>query len=203
MPDNQTTKGNARRKLLKGIAAGSGAVIAGKNLPDSWSRPVVDTVMLPAHAQTSMMRFTGSSNEQGSITPDSQFVRAIDGLVSEAHAGDVIEERPMLSAETCIQQNGDGTVSVDCIFYDGYEVFKLNAPSVVVGGAPVEMSGDFCDREAMEKLPPQTLLDRIGLIPDAHAGGIKPGFVLVRIDSIDGRALGDYLVYGGETSPRN
>ena len=43
----------SRRKLLKSIAAGSGAVIAGKSLPDSWSRPVVDSVMLPAHAQTS------------------------------------------------------------------------------------------------------------------------------------------------------
>lgn len=44
---------SSRRKLLKSIAAGSGAIVAGKNLPESWSRPVVDSVMLPAHAQTS------------------------------------------------------------------------------------------------------------------------------------------------------
>ena len=44
---------NSRRKLLKTFAAGSGAVVAGKNLPESWTRPVVDSVMLPAHAQTS------------------------------------------------------------------------------------------------------------------------------------------------------
>lgn len=43
----------SRRKLLKSIAAGSGAIVAGKSLPESWSRPVVDSVMLPAHAQTS------------------------------------------------------------------------------------------------------------------------------------------------------
>lgn len=43
----------SRRKLLKSIAAGSGAVIAGKSLPESWSKPVVDSVMLPVHAQTS------------------------------------------------------------------------------------------------------------------------------------------------------
>lgn len=42
----------SRRKLLRTIAAGSGAVIAGKSLPESWSRPVVDSVMLPAHAET-------------------------------------------------------------------------------------------------------------------------------------------------------
>ncbi len=42
----------SRRKLLKSIAAGSGAVVAGKSLPESWSKPVVDAVLLPAHAAT-------------------------------------------------------------------------------------------------------------------------------------------------------
>ena len=48
---SESNKG--RRKLLKSIAAGSGAVIAGKSLPESWSKPVVDSVILPVHAQTS------------------------------------------------------------------------------------------------------------------------------------------------------
>jgi len=43
----------SRRKLLKSIAVGTGAVVAGKSLPDMWSRPVVESVLLPAHAQTS------------------------------------------------------------------------------------------------------------------------------------------------------
>ena len=43
----------SRRKLLKSIAAGSGAIVAGKSLPDKWTAPVVDSVLLPAHAQTS------------------------------------------------------------------------------------------------------------------------------------------------------
>jgi len=49
---NQTSDGS-RRKILKSIAAGSGAIIAGKSLPDKWVSPVVDSVILPAHAQTS------------------------------------------------------------------------------------------------------------------------------------------------------
>ena len=49
----------SRRKLLKSIAAGSGAIVAGKSLPESWSRPVVDSVMLPAHAQTSTAPSSG------------------------------------------------------------------------------------------------------------------------------------------------
>ena len=51
MTDKKSSE--SRRKLLKTIAAGSGAIVAGKSLPESWSRPVVDSVMLPAHAQTS------------------------------------------------------------------------------------------------------------------------------------------------------
>jgi len=43
----------SRRKLLKSIATGSGAIVAGKSLPESWAKPVVDSVMLPVHAQTS------------------------------------------------------------------------------------------------------------------------------------------------------
>ena len=51
MTDKKSSE--SRRKLLKSIAAGSGAIVAGKSLPESWKRPVVDSVMLPAHAQTS------------------------------------------------------------------------------------------------------------------------------------------------------
>jgi len=40
-----------RRRLLKSIAAGSGAVVAGKSLPESWSKPAINSILLPAHAQ--------------------------------------------------------------------------------------------------------------------------------------------------------
>jgi len=41
-----------RRKLLKTIVTGSGAVVAGNALPEGWAKPVVDSVILPAHAET-------------------------------------------------------------------------------------------------------------------------------------------------------
>ena len=53
MTDKKSSE--SRRKLLKSIAAGSGAVVAGKSLPETWGRPVVDSVILPSHAQTSPM----------------------------------------------------------------------------------------------------------------------------------------------------
>jgi len=43
---------STRRKALKVMAAGSGAIIAGKSMPESWSKPVIDTVLLPTHAAT-------------------------------------------------------------------------------------------------------------------------------------------------------
>lgn len=48
----------SRRKLLRSIAAGSGAVAVatGKAMPESWTKPVIDSVLLPAHAQTSVPR---------------------------------------------------------------------------------------------------------------------------------------------------
>ncbi|GJL83898.1 MAG: hypothetical protein DHS20C01_35320 [marine bacterium B5-7] len=52
--DQQSSEGRdkLRRELLKGLGAG-GALLAGsKALPDSWKTPVVDAVVLPAHAQT-------------------------------------------------------------------------------------------------------------------------------------------------------
>lgn len=39
-----------RRTLLKALGVSAGSVVT---LPERWSRPLVDAVMLPAHAQTS------------------------------------------------------------------------------------------------------------------------------------------------------
>ncbi len=41
-----------RRLLLKALGAGGGAVVAHRTLPTDWTRPVVESVLLPAHAQT-------------------------------------------------------------------------------------------------------------------------------------------------------
>lgn len=43
----------ARRRALRTIALGSGAFAAGKSLPATWMKPAVESVLLPAHAQTS------------------------------------------------------------------------------------------------------------------------------------------------------
>ena len=50
---------NDRRALLKALTLGTGAVGAAK-LPTVWTKPVVDSVTLPAHAQTTEAVLSGS-----------------------------------------------------------------------------------------------------------------------------------------------
>jgi hypothetical protein len=44
-------RNHARRRLIKSLVAGGGAVTTTSLLPTAWSRPVLDIVALPAHAQ--------------------------------------------------------------------------------------------------------------------------------------------------------
>jgi hypothetical protein len=41
----------SRRTALKTIFAAGGAAVAAKSLPERWSKPIVEAVVLPAHAQ--------------------------------------------------------------------------------------------------------------------------------------------------------
>lgn len=53
--------GNARRSVLKTLLVGGGIVTTSRGLPEAWTRPVVDAVMLPAHAQTSACAISARS----------------------------------------------------------------------------------------------------------------------------------------------
>ena len=48
MTDNESSSG--RRKLLKSLVAGGGVWTTTKILPENWHKPVVDSIILPAHA---------------------------------------------------------------------------------------------------------------------------------------------------------
>jgi hypothetical protein len=49
--EKSTSQSTTRRKLLTALGAG-GVVATQATLPGTWSKPVVETLMLPAHAQT-------------------------------------------------------------------------------------------------------------------------------------------------------
>lgn len=51
--NNKQNENNSRRKLLKTAAASSGIAVAATALPTNWTKPVVDSILLPVHAQMS------------------------------------------------------------------------------------------------------------------------------------------------------
>ena len=81
----------SRRKLLKSIAAGTGAIAAGKSLPESWTRPVVDSVILPVHARTSMtVPSTGCAGESLTIDQTNVAIAVLFDGVSPASLTTVV-----------------------------------------------------------------------------------------------------------------
>ncbi|MCP4010585.1 MAG: hypothetical protein GY726_13885 [Proteobacteria bacterium] len=91
-----------RRKLLKTLTLGGGMVTL-TNLPSTWSKPVVESLVLPAHAQTSGVaeNYFGSNelNVLAANRPENlneRFVKQgfesrslLDLVIAPAYAGDV------------------------------------------------------------------------------------------------------------------
>ncbi len=86
------TELKTRRKALKSIIAASGVVAGSQALSSKWTRPLVESVVLPAHAQTSMAAAAGafSTGVVGAkldyIQPWYAKTNLLDSLISPAHA---------------------------------------------------------------------------------------------------------------------
>lgn len=50
----QDSKATARRSVLKKMVVGGGVAATAKMMPDEWQKPVVESVILPAHAGVSI-----------------------------------------------------------------------------------------------------------------------------------------------------
>ena len=66
MNNNKTNTEN-RRRAMKKIATGGGVVIGAASAP-AWIKPVIESVVLPAHAQTSAVVLTGTFSGEVPIT---------------------------------------------------------------------------------------------------------------------------------------
>lgn len=215
MSDNQTKKGNARRKLLKGIAAGSGALLAGKNLPDTWNRPVVDAVMLPAHAQTSG-DYAGTNRDIGLLEGGGLFANLSQVLIPEANAGPPTPQPvppSRVDVSYCFSLNEDRTAAdvqliVTSYDYptDGCNVNLLaRVMNVPVGGGAVDIPSPEtfgCENvlaswnKYLERsITGYGLFAKMGLVKDAVAG--RPEFEIpsIEITEVNGTVNGifDYL----------
>ena len=49
----EDTKKISRRRLLEKLAIGGGVILTANALPNKWKKPVIESVITPAHAEMS------------------------------------------------------------------------------------------------------------------------------------------------------
>lgn len=173
--EKQKMKLNSRRQLLKTTILGTGAVVAGKSLPEQWSRPLVESVTLPAHAQTSLISITGGlllSIEEASLDDS-----ILDTLVPTAHAED-----SAATGVVCFDLNIDGSVDVRALIT--YSTYIPEGPPQAP--CDIEDVAYFTGTVTQGNETELTLVNGECAFPNTKAG------VLVNIDA--GVATG-YFVY--------
>ena len=79
------TPSPARRKLLRVLAGAGGVVATGALLPEKWSQPLVNRVLIPAHAQATGVSGTYSETQGYDIDatldiPDQSFLCPLNGV---------------------------------------------------------------------------------------------------------------------------
>ena len=133
MEDKRT---NNRRKVLLGL---TGGIAGASQLPSKWTKPVIDSVILPAHAQTSATtaaptttmaplptNFRGNISLAVSLTSN-QRDSIFSALIPKAYAGTM---NP--TGDLCITSN-DGTSFEAKLLYD-FDGTHFNEGSGSVGG---------------------------------------------------------------------
>lgn len=110
MSQNNHNRGSLRRKVLKSIVAGTGAAAAAAHLPESWTRPVVNSVMLPVHAQTSLppppitMEFVAgcpiTAVCEGGVDPAEEYIPIVNQSGSDLTLVNVALSNPNHNVET-------------------------------------------------------------------------------------------------------
>jgi hypothetical protein len=111
MRDNSKTGNPSRRRLLK-LLAGSGMAAGGAALlPQRWTRPMVEAVMLPAHAALSQLVFYGTGLpalvSQNGPDDDGTQVAGLPGRLAEAVIPSARAQRVQPTSTVCAMLSGD------------------------------------------------------------------------------------------------
>jgi len=95
-----------RRKVVKGLAAGAGALAAYHTFPVNWSTPIIEQIFLPAHAQTSGVSPGGaiSCTIENLGVDGGCYVLRVTLTVSPPEAGVALQARV---SETSLSGNND------------------------------------------------------------------------------------------------
>lgn len=131
-------KDRTRRKVVKGLAAGAGALAAYHTLPFNWSTPIIEQIFLPAHAQTSGVSPGGaiSCNIEYLGMDGGNYLLRVTLTVSPPEAGVALHARV---SETSLSGNND-------------EVWEGTATSAgpIVTGADGTYSTDYLTIETVD-----------------------------------------------------
>lgn len=113
--DEALVSATSRRKALKKMLVGAGVAAGAAGLPSKWAKPVVDKVLVPAHAQTSgpvptefrgqfSMEVGEKDTKQGGVNSNiSDRIAAI--FVPKVHADESLE----ITGDLCVKSLKDGT----------------------------------------------------------------------------------------------
>ncbi len=145
---NSTLNNDDRRKAVRNILAGSGVVAAAT--AGKWSQPVIDAVILPAHAQTSVLAFSMSGNIEGSPVasvslPKQQSI--LDYFVGSAHAQEASSDTNLGGACTNFTVTGE-SFTLDLEFVDDPSISisgSLSNNALSATGSGVTLSADLAE----------------------------------------------------------
>lgn len=121
MPDNTKanipTGGKSRRRVLKTALLGGASITAFKLAPESWTRPVVEAVSLPVHAQMSVILpdgpwASGSPVGPGPARDRGLGDRLLNAILPEAKAGEDAAAECPATFGICIDKIDDSTIRV-------------------------------------------------------------------------------------------
>ena len=145
----------ARRKILKAAAISGGAVVGAKSLPNTWTQPVMNAVVTPAHAQTSADTIDDTSDDTMAITG----TFAASGLTGGPTVTinhwlhqpqlaflDVVVPQAMANAGVLNAFCGDGNTS----FFNTFDLlFRVNEDGTV----DIAMDGGFFNSSGGDAFP--------------------------------------------------
>ena len=140
-----------RRKVVKCLLGGSGGALAGVSIPTSWTKPVVNAVILPVHATTSVGGSGGETTPGGGgETPGSICSEQFCFNSDERYFFVINVEGDLISAivSGLLDGSGKGVISSSGAFG-----FSINQPEGgliwwlegTVDSSCTQINGFFCD----------------------------------------------------------
>ena len=132
---NKPKSAAARRRILKTLLAGGGVIAGAKALPEKWAKPVVESVVLPAHAQGSPVTApqvftTGAMPPTGPGPAKSVASDLLDMIIPPAEAEVVC--KPIPTFELTLEVVGSNVNT--CFSYPNASLVA-SIPGVMVDGA--------------------------------------------------------------------